>query len=196
MNKIKVNCSKCSGTGYLLHYANIKNGTCFQCNGVGYKLLTENQYKKQLEEIKNNENKVKEYYEMEREEAEEYRREQLKKEEQKQQNIKQYQNKLQYYGNIGEKINLTLSLKTDKWINSKWGSSKLYILTDNNNHTFSFFTNYPFIVLDTNKIEISATIKAHKEINGYKQTELKNVKVLNHIEISELTDEEIEALPF
>jgi hypothetical protein len=29
----KQHCSKCNGTGFLSHYAGIKNGICFQCGG-------------------------------------------------------------------------------------------------------------------------------------------------------------------
>jgi hypothetical protein len=28
-------CSKCQGTGYLIHFAHIFNGVCFQCEGFG-----------------------------------------------------------------------------------------------------------------------------------------------------------------
>lgn len=190
---IKKPCLKCEGTGILQHYLHIKNGTCFTCKGEGYFLLSETQYKKQLEDAEQEKKRYNEYLKQEQQFEDERKKEAERLEEQKERNIQRYQEKLKYYGTTGDKIKLTLTYKDRKIINSKWGSSNLYILTYNN-HTFTFFTKDIFFVIG-DQYEIEATIKAHKEINGYKQTELKNVKVLNHINLDELTDDEIDALP-
>ncbi|MGM7720537.1 hypothetical protein [Metabacillus sp. Hm71] len=39
--KIKKECGKCGGSGFLSHYRAISAGTCFPCNGKGYILTTQ-----------------------------------------------------------------------------------------------------------------------------------------------------------
>ena len=43
MEKIKVVCGKCEGTGFLSEYKVISRGRCFACNGVGYHEYTQKQ---------------------------------------------------------------------------------------------------------------------------------------------------------
>lgn len=50
--KIKVNCSKCDGKGYLPEFAAFSKGICFRCKGKGYFLMTQAQHSKLLEQQK------------------------------------------------------------------------------------------------------------------------------------------------
>ncbi len=66
MNKIKLVCGKCGGSGFLSHYRAISSGTCFACDGKGHYFRTEKSIKdKQARENKKNEKaaKIKEYNE-------------------------------------------------------------------------------------------------------------------------------------
>jgi hypothetical protein len=189
-NTHKIDCPKCEGTGFLSHYRHIANGECFHCQGKGFKLLTDKQYQAYQEELTTVEERQQYYEDQIRKQREEEERQREIEEEKKQQNIEKYQEKLSFYGEVGEKIKLTLNEKFNKM--TRYGV--FYVLEDEYKRQFTFNAKDHYFVLH-GQFEIEATIKEHKEYNGYKQTVLKNVKVLNHIELSELSDEEIDQLP-
>jgi len=39
MNLVKVECMKCSGTGYIRAFNHVMGGVCFSCEGKGYKMM-------------------------------------------------------------------------------------------------------------------------------------------------------------
>ena len=39
MNLVKVECMKCSGTGYIRAFNHVMGGVCFSCGGKGYKMM-------------------------------------------------------------------------------------------------------------------------------------------------------------
>lgn len=185
----KINCSKCNGSGKLSHYSHIANGDCFQCEGKGFKLLTDKQlaeYKTEQEEINQ---RYKEAEENERQYELKLKQQQEAAEQRKQDNIEKFQETLSHYGKIGQKVKLTLKEKFIK--DTRYG--RMYVLENDQKQQFTFYSKEYYFCKD-NMYEITGTIKEHAEYNGYKQTVLKSVKVLNHIDTSELEDEELEEL--
>lgn len=187
---LKVNCSKCDGKGKLLEYMGIQGGICFRCNGKGYFTLSEKEAAKQekakrfieaahLKNLKNEEA-----------EMEEQQKAADLKEMNKQRHFKRLQSRSQTFGEIGEEVHLTLSLK--RIIKALHGY--MAVLTDNQNHEFIYYDKTIPDVLNPDHYEIQATIREHKTIKGFKKTVLTKVKVLNEIDWSTLSDDEIDAL--
>ena len=69
----------------------------------------------------------------------------------------------------------------------------MHMLKDENGNNVVFYSDKNYSVKG-DKWDIVGTVKEHKEHEGFKQTILKDVKVLNHINIDELSDEEIDQL--
>jgi hypothetical protein len=187
MHKIK--CSKCEGTGKLSHYSHIANGNCFQCEGKGYKLLSDKEFNSYQDEQEIIDQQYREALEEELAYEEELKQQRKQEEERKQQSLQKYQQKLSYIGNIGDKVNLKLEYV--KRNSTRYGES--YLLRDENKNSIVFYSKEIYTVMDE-LFHITGTIKEHKEYSGFKQTVLKNVKVLNNVDIGELSDEEIAQL--
>lgn len=188
MCKIKVECSMCEGTGTLPQYKRIENGKCFSCNGKGFNLLTQEEIDKLNESAERMEQMELKAIQQEKEDVKRLKHLEEAKQEQKESNFEAYKEKLSYYGSIGETIELN-SLELKKRIKTKF--NYIYILIDKDGHSFKF-NQKNIIFTSNNKYNIKATVKAHNEYEGYKQTELNKVEILNKVDIDEMTDEQLD----
>jgi len=82
----------------------------------------------------------------------------------------------QYIGNIGEKITIQATIKYITSYETQYGITRIYKLTDNDGNVLVWKTSTTIEESETLKT-ITATIKAHSEYNGEKQTEILRVKV-------------------
>ena len=187
---VKVNCTKCNGTGKLLEYSRIQGGTCFRCEGRGYFLLSEKEAAKRAALKEKLEKDYQKQLKDEKEVFEAQKKSSDIKELNKQRYLKRLQSESKHYGEIGQEIELTLSLK--KIVKTKYNN--MAVLTDNKGHEFIFYATLIPEVLNDNEYHIKGTVKKHSVYNGFKKTTLEGVKVLNEIDWSTLSDDEIDNL--
>ena len=93
--------------------------------------------------------------------------------------------KTQHVGEVGQKITVKAEcVLLTSWDNAYGGFVRLYKFTDENGNIFTWKTSGNFYLSDfqTNRFEITGTIKGHNEYNGQKQTELIRVKVVKELE--------------
>lgn len=85
-----------------------------------------------------------------------------------------------FYGEVGKKVELQLTLTRRHHYNTQWGSSIMYLFTDNAGHDFVWKTaSWPAFMADVKEgdaITLKATIKEHNEYKGRKQTVLTRCK--------------------
>jgi len=102
-------------------------------------------------------------------------------------NIDNYYNnqneKLQsnYFGNVNEKYDLQLTIKSVKEIETQFGYTFKHELIDTNKNLFVYFSSSKNLLeLNDNKndIKINAKIKAHNEYNDIKTTIIKLPKII------------------
>jgi len=102
-------------------------------------------------------------------------------------NIDNYYNnqneKLQsnHFGNVNEKYDLQLTIKSVKEIETQFGYTFKHELMDNNKNIFVYFSaSKNLLELNDNKndIKINAKIKAHNEYNDIKTTIIKLPKII------------------
>lgn len=96
----------------------------------------------------------------------------IKKEEKKEEKISEY------YGNIGEKIQINVTFKHFSSFETMYGISKLYIFEDEKGNIFTWFTTTNLDINYEDKITIKATIKEHTIYEDKKQTQLLRVKII------------------
>jgi hypothetical protein len=83
----------------------------------------------------------------------------------------------EYVGTIKKRENFTLTVASEKLIDGMYGVTHLYKFTDENGNTLVWFSSkdQEFAIGET--YTIKATVKAHKEFNGEKQTVITRGKV-------------------
>ena len=92
-------------------------------------------------------------------------------------------NKLQsnYFGNVNEKYDLELTIKSVKEIETQFGYTFKHELIDTNKNLFVYFSaskNLLELNDNNNAIKINAKIKSHNEYNNIKSTVIKLPKIL------------------
>ena len=92
-------------------------------------------------------------------------------------------NKLQsnYFGNINEKYDLELTIKSVKEIETQFGYTFKHELIDTNKNLFVYFSaskNLLELNNNNNVIKINVKIKSHNEYNSIKSTVIKLPKIL------------------
>jgi hypothetical protein len=102
-------------------------------------------------------------------------------------NIDNYYNnqneKLQsnHFGNVNEKYDLELTIKSVKEIETQFGYTFKHELIDNNKNLFVYFSaskNLLELNDNNNSIKINAKIKSHNEYNNIKSTVIKLPKII------------------
>ena len=88
--------------------------------------------------------------------------------------------KTKFVGEVGQKITVkAVGELVTSWTNAYGGFVRLLKFTDDDGNIFIWKTSGSFYLhdYDTDRFEITGTIKGHNEFNGVKQTELTRVKV-------------------
>jgi len=195
-------CWKCNGKGIIPEYAGIYGGECFECGGSGHlhhiKKVYTPEYEAKLEarrekrrakyEAENAERLAKEKAEREAKEAEAKAKAEAIEAEKNAERAK-----TNYFGNVGERVNITVTLAGRRWFERPsfkgYGTDTVwvYIFTDEIGNRFVWKTtsglpaeideNIDDYIEKRTPLTIKATIKEHSEYDGYKQNMVIRVKV-------------------
>lgn len=187
-------CPKCGGTGWIPFYHYVDGGRCFKCDGTGLFIHTIKEYTPEY--------LAKKAKEAERRAA----RKEAKEEARKQANLQKWrdehpeevaaynkrQEELQaseYVGTIGERkemeieVSRVTNFETENRFDYYGGTIQkwVYILNDTAKNALVWITDhnpeYTGLKIGTTA-KIKATIKAHDDSRGYKQTKLSRVTVM------------------
>lgn len=201
-------CDKCGGTGTYVWGAVINGrpqyaGVCFKCDGAGVVSRVEKEYTPEHEEKLQAQREKRRLQRVAKYEAEEQKREEERKaREERQARIEaeraEQRAKSNYVGNVGEKIDLVLTLDfVAEYTFTDWYGRELtgeiYGLSDENGNRI--ITKCSLFVEGRDEfdkperayaykgdvIKVTGKIKEHKEYKGEKQTVLQRVKVLEFI---------------
>jgi hypothetical protein len=95
----------------------------------------------------------------------------------------------EHVGEIGERWALLLTVESERFIETAYGTSALYKMRDDNGNLFSWFASIPVYAESGpltayvgEKVSLSAGIKRHAEYKGVFETQLTRVKVIDTIE--------------
>ena len=87
-----------------------------------------------------------------------------------------------FFGELGQKVELTLALDRRSFFDTQWGSTAIYAFTDAEGHHFIWKTaSWPDALTKVNEgdsIVLKGTIKEHNEYKGCKQTVLTRCKIV------------------
>lgn len=87
-----------------------------------------------------------------------------------------------FFGELGQKVELTLALDRRSFFDTQWGSTAIYAFTDAEGHHFIWKTaSWPDSMTKVNEgdsIVLKGTIKEHNEYKGCKQTVLTRCKIV------------------
>lgn len=88
--------------------------------------------------------------------------------------------KTEYFGNVGDKLELDLKLIRRGAFTTNWGTTLVYTFTDSKDHQFVWKTGTSWDVSEGTKITLRGTVKAHSEYRGVRQTELTRCRIISH----------------
>lgn len=82
----------------------------------------------------------------------------------------------EYYGQVGEKVDMDVTLERRNWYDTKFGTTWVYTFKDDAGHALVWKTS---VILEDeiNEFHLKGTIKEHSEYRGIKQTVLTRCKV-------------------
>lgn len=189
-------CDRCDGKGYYaigvcngqLVLSPVDNGICFKCGGAGkviskWKEYTPEHKAKLAEQRRKRAEKAAAKYEAQRAEQEKQRQEEEAKAKEEENRIKQEKAKSQFYGNVGDKVEIKVIYKFTAWYDCKsfygYGEERHYI------HTFKagdnvlvWKTTHGLNLEEESTVTLKGTIKEHNEYKEEKQTILTRCKVI------------------
>lgn len=84
--------------------------------------------------------------------------------------------KSEHYGNVGDKVDLQLTLVAARGFNTQFGWTNVYTFVDSEGRQFVWFTGKDYEVSDV-PMNVKGTIKEHSEYDGMKQTVLTRCKI-------------------
>lgn len=85
---------------------------------------------------------------------------------------------VEYFGNVGDKIQLSLKLVKVGGYETQFGYTSVYTFEDSENHQFVWKTGCGIDADKGSMVTIKGSVKAHSEYKGIKQTELTRCKVI------------------
>lgn len=85
-----------------------------------------------------------------------------------------------HVGEIGERWSLALTVETERNVETQYGSSTLYKLSDASGNVFSWFASSPALDgMVGERVSLTAGIKAHKDWKGNAETAITRCKVID-----------------
>ena len=210
-------CWKCYGTG-TYSWGSVINGVpqfagvCYACGGTGVTIEKTREYthehepelakaRAKKEAARQAEREVKEAErEMERQMAKEAEeRRQAKIQAEREARIANSQ----HIGTVGERLEVVLTLRREVSYDTQFGTTYIYLFDDDHGNTVAWKTSTIIKIEGLNEngastyirkgdvIKVKATVKAHEEYKGEKQTAVTRLKVLELVsKHQELTDEQ------
>lgn len=88
----------------------------------------------------------------------------------------------EYAGSVGDKIELTVKVVRVQHLNGQYGTVRLFKMVDDQGRTIVWFANTKPDMYEGDTVKIKGTVKKTDEYQGWKQTTLTRVKVLDVIE--------------
>lgn len=85
--------------------------------------------------------------------------------------------KTEYFGSVGDKVNLQVKLVRRCGFDTAWGVTFVYTFVDSEGHQFVWKTSTYLDIAEGDNTILHGTIKAHSEYRGSRQTELTRCKV-------------------
>lgn len=86
--------------------------------------------------------------------------------------------KTEYFGSVGDKVELILTLTHIGGYDTMYGFTSVYTFADDEGHQFVWKTGCYLDQSEGSKLTVRGTIKAHSEYRGARQTELTRCKVI------------------
>lgn len=86
--------------------------------------------------------------------------------------------KTEYFGNVGDRVELTLTLTHIGGYDTMYGFTSVYTFVDAEGHQFVWKTGCYLDQSEGSTLTLRGTIKAHSEYRGSRQTELTRCKVV------------------
>lgn len=83
----------------------------------------------------------------------------------------------EWFGNLKDKVNLKVTLKTIRGFDTPFGWTNIFTFEDNQGHQFIWKTGSYVEAQEGAEVTLKGTVKAHSEYKGIKQTELTRCKV-------------------
>lgn len=87
--------------------------------------------------------------------------------------------KTEYFGNVGDKLELEVKLVRRGAFTTDWGTTLVYTFADSESHQFVWKTGTSWDVSEGTKVTLRGTIKAHSEYRGARQTELTRCRMIS-----------------
>lgn len=186
-----VTCSRCGGAGGAKQWA-YTGWTCYECGGTGKVAGTWKEYTPEYEaKLEERRRKRAEKYQREheqeiRERQEDRAKEEAKKkaeQERKEAEERAEKAKSQYYGSVGDKIEVKAIYKFSAWYECKsfvgYGTEIHYIHTFKaGDNTLVWKTTKGLSIEENTEVTLKGTIKEHTEYKEEKQTVLTRCKVI------------------
>lgn len=84
----------------------------------------------------------------------------------------------EWYGNVKDVVELTVTLKTIRGFNGTFGWNNVFTFEDDQGHQFIWRTSAYSSAQEGDEVTLKGTIKAHSEYKGIKQTELTRCRIV------------------
>ncbi len=88
----------------------------------------------------------------------------------------------EHYGNLKDRVEIEIEVVSKRYIEGYYGTVCIVKMLDNDGRTIMWFANTTVDMDKGEKYRIKGTIKKHDEYNGWKQTHLSRVAVLEEID--------------
>ena len=107
--------------------------------------------------------------------------------------------KVEYYGAVGDKFELTLTYDKTFAFQGDWGTTFIHLYHDDDGHKFKWSSSCGNCGKTLNwkeyevghKYLMKGTVKSHNEYKGVKQTVITRCKVLNDFHVEESTEDKV-----
>ena len=157
-------CGRCAGTGFLAHYANVWNGTCFKCDGVGAlgkSFATAEECQAHLVKL-----------ELAREKRE------AKREAERIAHEAELAQWKHLSAELGESVTVTGVVSVAVTIDTQWGSSRLIVIESAQREAIKLFTTaeWAWDVQSDEALTVTGVVKSFDNYDGKPQTVLNRPK--------------------
>ena len=179
-------CGRCAGTGFLAHYANVWNGTCFKCDGVGAlgkSFATAEECQAHLVKLELAREKREAKREAERLaelEADRPRREaeEAKREAERIAHEAELAQWKHLSAELGESVTVTGVVSVAVTIDTQWGSSRLIVIESAQREAIKLFTTaeWAWDVQSDEALTVTGVVKSFDNYDGKPQTVLNRPK--------------------
>jgi hypothetical protein len=91
----------------------------------------------------------------------------------------------EWVGNVKERLDMEVKIMRLSYIDSRFGTVTLVKMLDSEGRSIVWFANATIDMEQGNTYKVKATVKKHDEYNGWKQTNINRLKVIEQVENDE-----------